>query len=86
MCFSNPSGQLCVADVVLQEEQGTHDLGRHLWDLLACALLHCGADELADQRQELLRVAGVKLLQQGEQPQDERRPIDGVGGLAADHS
>lgn len=27
-----------------------------------CALLHCGADKLADQRQELFSVPGVKLL------------------------
>lgn len=49
-------------------------------------LLHCGADELADQCQELLRVPGVKLLQQGEQSQDEWWPIHRVGRLPADHS
>lgn len=48
-------------------------------------LLHCGADKLADQRQELLRVPGVKLLQQGEQSQNERRPVHGVGRFSADH-
>lgn len=51
-----------------------------------CALLHCGADELADQRQELLRVPGMKLLQQREQTQDQRRPVHGVGRFSADHS
>ena len=56
------------------------------WPSVPCALLHCGADELADQRQELLRVPGVKLLQQGEQPQHQGRPVHGVGGLSADHS
>lgn len=51
-----------------------------------CALLHCGADKLADQRQELLGVPGMKLLQQGEQSQDERRPVHGVRRFPADHS
>lgn len=49
-------------------------------------LLHCGADKLADQRQELLRVPGMKLLQQGEQSQDKRWPIHRVGRFPADHS
>lgn len=86
MCFSHPSGQLGVADIILQEEKGAHDIGRHLRYLLACALLHCGADKLANQRQELLRVPGVKLFQQSEQAQDKWWPIDRVGGLPADHS
>lgn len=55
------------------------------WPRVPGTLLHCGADKLADQRQELLRVPGVKLLQQGEQSQDERRPVHGVGRFSADH-
>lgn len=54
--------------------------------LVPCALLHCGADKLADQRQELFGVPGVKLLQQSEQSQDEWRPVHGVSRLPADHS
>lgn len=49
-------------------------------------LLHCGANELADQRQELLCVPRMKLLQQGEQSQDQRWPVHGVGRFSADHS
>lgn len=56
------------------------------WPSVPYTLLHCGADKLADQRQELFRVPGMKLLQQGEEPQHQRRPVHGVGGLSADHS
>lgn len=56
------------------------------WPSVPYALLHCGADKLADQRQELFRVPGMKLLQQGEEPQHQGRPVHGVGGLSADHS
>lgn len=37
------------------------------WPSIPCALLHCGANKLADQCQELLGVPGVELLQQSEQ-------------------
>lgn len=37
------------------------------WPSIPCALLHCGANKLANQCQELLSVPGVKLLQQSEQ-------------------
>lgn len=56
------------------------------WPSVPCALLHCGADKLADQRQELLGVARMELLQQGEQSQHKRRPVHGVGGFPAHHS
>lgn len=56
------------------------------WPSVPRTLLHCGADKLADQRQELLRVPGMELLQQGEQSEDKRWPIHGVGRFPADHS
>lgn len=37
------------------------------WPSVPCALLHCGANKLANQCQELLGVPGVELLQQREQ-------------------
>lgn len=37
------------------------------WPSVPCTLLHCGANKLANQCQELLGVPGVELLQQREQ-------------------
>lgn len=37
------------------------------WPSVPCALLHCGANKLANQCQELLGVPGVELFQQCEQ-------------------
>lgn len=56
------------------------------WSSVPCALLHCGANKLANQRQELLRVPGMKLLQQSEKSQDEWWPVHRVGRLPADHA
>lgn len=84
--FSNPPRELCVPNIILQKQKGAHNIRRHFGYLLACALLHCGADKLADQCQELFGVPRVKLLQQGEQSQDEWRPVHGVSRLPADHS
>ena len=56
------------------------------WSSVPRALLHCGANKLAGQGQELLGVPGMKLLQQSEQSQDERWPVYGVGRFPADHA
>lgn len=56
------------------------------WSSVPCALLHCGANKLAGQGQELLGVPGMKLLQQSEQPQDKGWPVHGVGRFPADHA
>lgn len=86
MRFSHPSGEFRVPNIILQEQKGTHSICRHFRHLLACALLHCGANKLANQCQELLCVPGVKLLQQSEQTQDEWWPVHRVGRFPADHA
>lgn len=53
---------------------------------LPCALLHDGADELANEGQELLCVSGVELLEQGEQAEHQRRPVNWVCCFPAGHS
>ena len=50
------------------------------------ALLHDGADELANQGQELLCVSGVELLQKRQQPEHQWGPVDRVCCLPARHS
>lgn len=56
------------------------------WPSVPCALLHCGANKLANQGQELLCVPRMELLQQSEQSQDEWRPVHRVGRFPADHA
>lgn len=53
---------------------------------LPSTLLHDGADELTNESQELVCVSGVELLEEGEQAEHERRPVDRVSGFPAGHS
>lgn len=54
--------------------------------LLPCALLHDRADELTNESQELFRVSGVELFEQGEQAEHQRRPVNWVCCFPAGHS
>lgn len=53
--------------------------------LIPGALFHCGANKLTDQSQKLFSVARMKLLQQGQEPQYQRWPVDGISWLPTNH-
>lgn len=51
-----------------------------------CALLCDGADELTNEGEELVCVSGVELLEEGEEAEHQRGPVDGVCSFPASHS